>query len=94
LSEILAHVYSIFTGLRGVGLFVAEVPCRLHFIPFAQVQELEANDPVLALQLYRVLSRLVAEAADRNSDQLCHLMEMVYTFPVSGKGVLTVDEQK
>jgi CRP-like cAMP-binding protein len=47
--------------------------CKLHYLPFSKIQEVEAEDPGLLLELYKLLSYLMARRQEATIGQLATL---------------------
>jgi CRP-like cAMP-binding protein len=47
--------------------------CKLHYLPFSKIQEVEAEDPGLLLELYKLLSYLMAQRQEATIGQLATL---------------------
>ena len=61
------------SGLINNASTVAVTSCRLHFISFKKIEELEEKNPVLALKLYKLLSLLMAKRQEITIGQLATL---------------------
>lgn len=49
---------------------VAVTPCRLHYISYKQIEEIEASDTAIVLKLYKLLSFLMAKRQEVTISQL------------------------
>ena len=67
------------SGYRSLGTFIVDSDvCYLHFLPFRIVYELEETHPVVALNIFRLSSILLADRLDRTREQLSHMFDTVY----------------
>ena len=58
------------SGLRNAGVHVAVTNCRLHHLPFQKLEEMEKEHPYLILNLYKMLSHLMARRQEITIEQL------------------------
>ena len=58
------------SGLRHAGVHVAVNDCRLHHLPFQQIGAMEKEHPLLILNLYKMLSHLMARRQEITIEQL------------------------
>lgn len=61
------------SGLRRPGEYVAVTHCRLHHLPYSKVEDIEKENPQLILDLYKLLSYLMARRQERTIGQLATL---------------------
>ena len=61
------------SGVRPSGVTAAVTRCRLHHLPFNKLEEIEKEQPVLALNLYKMLSHLLAHREQITIEQLTTL---------------------
>jgi CRP-like cAMP-binding protein/anti-anti-sigma regulatory factor len=61
------------SGSRSPGVFTAVTRCSLHRLPFSRLQELEETNPILVLQLYKMLSHLMARKQEITTEHLSTL---------------------
>ena len=59
------------------GTYHALTPCRVHHLPFQTIEELEVEDPVLILHLYKLLSHLAARRQEMTIGQLATLRSIM-----------------
>ena len=62
-----------FFHRRRPGRQVALDYCRLHHLPFSKIQDVEAEDPIMVLKLYKLLSYLMAQRQEATNGQLATL---------------------
>ena len=62
-----------FFETKRLGNQVALDHCRLHHLPFSKLGEAELEDPIVALKLYKLLSRLMARQQEATVGQLATL---------------------
>ena len=62
-----------FFHRRRPGQEVALDYCKLHHLPFSKIQEAESEDPGLVLELYKLLSYLMAQRQEATIGQLATL---------------------
>lgn len=58
---------------RKEGIEIAVDECKLHHLPFSKIEEVEEEDPGLVLELYKLLSYLMAERQEATIGQLATL---------------------
>jgi CRP-like cAMP-binding protein len=61
------------SGMQLQGEQVAVDYCRLHHLPFSKIEEVEKENPTLALSLYKLLSYLMARRQEATIGQLATL---------------------
>ncbi|CAJ1939327.1 unnamed protein product [Cylindrotheca closterium] len=61
------------SGTQSPGIFTAMTRCRLYHLPFTTLQEIEKTNPLLVLQLYKMLSHLMAKKEEITSEHLSTL---------------------
>jgi len=59
-----------FSGLRNPGTHIAVTPCRLHHLPYKNIQEIERENPQLMLHLFKMTSFLMARRQESTVEQL------------------------
>jgi hypothetical protein len=66
---------------------VAVSHCRIHHLAFDKIEEIEKNNPLLVLRLYKLLSHLMAHQQEITIEQLAALKSIMsspaHTKPVS-----------
>jgi CRP-like cAMP-binding protein len=88
----LSHFYrvvgaiEISSGLRHPGVHVAVSHCRLHHLPFEKIDEIEKENPLLVLRLYKMLSHLMSHRQETTIDQLA-TMKSIMSSPAHSKPV-------
>jgi len=70
------------SGHRSLGTYRADTICRVYFLPFQKVLELEESDPVTVLNLYKLLSRIISHGYDRTKEKLANVTDTMYGAPV------------
>lgn len=65
------------SGMRNPGVHVAITSCRLHLLPYYQVKELEKENPVLILNLLKMISHLGAKRQERTIEQLSNFFRVL-----------------
>eukprot|EP00980_Cylindrotheca_fusiformis_P023039 scaffold10069_cov69-Cylindrotheca_fusiformis.AAC.8 len=63
----------IASGTRPPGVVTAVTNCSLHHLPFSRLREIEETDPILVLQLYKMLSHLMARREGITTEHLSTL---------------------
>jgi hypothetical protein len=53
----------------------------LHYLPYNTLLRLEKEEPALALELHKLLSKLIADRYDRSKEQMSLLIDTIYTRP-------------
>jgi CRP-like cAMP-binding protein len=76
----------ISSGLRHPGVHVAVSQCRLHHLPFEKIDEIEKENPLLVLRLYKMLSRLMSRRQEITIDQLA-TMKSIMSSPAHSKPI-------
>lgn len=62
-----------FTGMKNPGIHIAVTKCRLHHLPYTKLQEIEENEPVMALKVLKLLALLLARRQDITVEQMSTL---------------------
>ena len=73
-------VIGSMTGFMGKdipGTYVALTPCRVHHLNFETIEELELDQPMLILHLYKLLSHLAARRQEMTIGQLATLRSIM-----------------
>jgi CRP-like cAMP-binding protein len=68
-----AGTLEAISGMRRVGDVVAVTHCRLHHLPYTKIQKIEKENPALILNLYKLLSYLMARRQEGTIGQLATL---------------------
>lgn len=68
-----AGTEEVVTGVRREGDTVAVTHCRLHHLPFSEIERIETKHPRLVLHLYKLLSYLLARRQEATIGQLATL---------------------
>ena len=67
------------SGYRSLGRFVIDSDvCKLHFLSFGAIKDLEVSHPDVALNVVKLSSMLLADRFDRTREQLSQLFDTVY----------------
>ena len=69
-------------GLRNPGIYTAVTSCRLHHLPHSVVEEIEEKNPALILNLFKMLSHLMARRQDVTIGQLATLHSIIANPPL------------
>lgn len=69
----IAGTLEAVSGMQLQGEQVAVDYCRLHHLPFSKIQQVEKENPTLALTLYKLLSYLMARRQEATIGQLATL---------------------
>lgn len=69
-------------GLRNPGIYTAVSDCRLHHLSNSVVDRIERDDPALILNLFKMLSHLMARRQDVTIEQLATLHAIISSSPV------------
>lgn len=79
-------------GAQSPGVTVAVDHCRLYYVSFHDLQELENEKPMLMLQLYKLLSKLEARRSDVHLGQFATLHNIMSSTchhqPMTTRGIL------
>ena len=59
------------------GTYTALTPCRVHHLTLETIEELEVDEPVLVLHLYKLLSHLSARRQEMTIGQLATLRSIM-----------------
>ncbi|KAG7357645.1 STAS domain containing protein [Nitzschia inconspicua] len=70
-----------FFHMKRPGNQVAVDHCKLHHLPFSKIQDVETNNPHLALTLYKLLSYLMARRQEATIGQLATLHSIMTSPP-------------
>jgi len=88
---------SEFTGHEIPGTYTALTPCRVHRLTFETIDELEVDNPVLVLHLYKLLSHLAARRQEMTIGQLSTLRSIMSatapTKPISRSRLKAISNQ-
>lgn len=71
-------------GVPCQGQHVAVTNCRLHYLPFARIAELEKSNPALVLSLYKLLGYMMARRQEATIGQLATL-HSIMTSPATNR---------
>ena len=78
------------------GTYTALTPCRVHHLPFESIEDLEVENPVLVLHLYKLLSHLAARRQEMTIGQLATLRSIMSatapTKPISRSKMRAIDQ--
>lgn len=74
------------SGMENAGVHLAVTACRLHYLSYSSMEELEAKSPVLALGLYKLLANMVAKRHDLALGQL-GMLHAIISSPAQNKPV-------
>lgn len=83
------------SGIRVGGDHIAITDCRLHHLPYSQLQEIEKANPSLVLSLYKLLSFLMARRQEATIGQLATL-HSIMTSPAKSHSLrrrISVEQQ-
>lgn len=69
------------TGLRDPGIHLAVTKCRLHHLPYSKMAEIEQTEPLLMLNLYKLLAYLIAYREQQAIEQLTTMYSIVGAVP-------------
>jgi hypothetical protein len=58
------------SGMQNAGIHLAVNRSRVHYLSYSQMENLEKSDPVLMLQLYKLLSTMLARQQELTTGQL------------------------
>jgi MFS superfamily sulfate permease-like transporter len=87
---------SEFTGQEILGHYTSMTPCRVHHLPFETIEELEETNPVLIMQLYKMVSHLMARRQEMTIGQLSTLRSIMSasapTKPISRRSMAAVNK--
>jgi CRP-like cAMP-binding protein len=61
------------SGIRRQGEYIAVTHCRLHHLPYSKLDAIETENPALILNLYKLLSYLMARRQEATIGQLATL---------------------
>jgi hypothetical protein len=59
------------------GIYTAVTPCRLHLLSTENIQDIEVEQPTLAIELYKMMSQLSAERQALTIDQIATLQSIM-----------------
>jgi len=63
--------------LYNSGDYIAEIPCRLHWLTQSRLRDLEGDNPELALELFKMMSYLNLRLISSTIDQLATLHQIM-----------------
>jgi len=64
-------------GMRNPGVHIAVTPCRLHHLPYSNIEQVETENPSLVLHLFKMMSLLSARRQEVTIDQLATLHSII-----------------
>ena len=68
-------------GVNGPGIPLAVTKCRLHHLPYSKLSDIEKAEPLLMLNLYKLLSYLIARREEKAVEQLVTMHSIVGSVP-------------
>ena len=74
------RVVGALEGLSQVpysAIHIAVIPCRLHHLPYKVISTLEAENPALVLQLFKMMSLITARRQEATISQLVTLQAIM-----------------
>ena len=74
------------SGMEKAGVHLAVTACRLHYLSYSRIEELESKNPVLTLHLYKLLANMVAKRHDLALGQL-GILHAIISSPAQNKPV-------
>lgn len=77
------------SGMAREGVHIAVTDCRLHHLPFQKLEEMEKDNPILVLTLYKMLSHLMARRQEITIEQLA-TFHSIMSSPAHSKPVSRV----
>jgi CRP-like cAMP-binding protein len=84
--------YEMLSGEQAPGVTIAVDRCRLFYISFHDLEQLEKEKPMLILQLYKLLSKLEARRSDMHLGQFATLHNIMsspsHNRPMTTRGIL------
>ena len=84
--------YEMLSGEQSPGVTVAVDRCRLYYISFRDLRELEKEKPILILQLYKLVSKLEARRSDVHLGQFATMHNIMsspsHNRPMTTRGIL------
>jgi len=69
------------TGVNDPGRPLAVTKCRLHHLPYRKLSDIEKAEPFLMLNLYKLLSFLIARREEKAVEQLVTMHSIVGSVP-------------
>ena len=85
------------SGIRPIGATIAVTHCCLYHLPFSKLEELEKSDPTLVIELYKMLSNLMARKEEITIQHLSTLHNIMsspaHSKPVSKSLVVKATKQ-
>lgn len=73
-------------GLENAGVHLAVTACRLHYISYSRMEELDKADPGLSLFLYKMLSNMMAKRQELTIGQL-EILHAIISSPAQCKPI-------
>mmetsp|Transcript_38668 Transcript_38668/g.49336 ORF Transcript_38668/g.49336 Transcript_38668/m.49336 type:complete len:180 (-) Transcript_38668:166-705(-) len=70
--------HEMASGEYGLGMYVAETTCRVHFLPSRIYHELKITNPQLAIKLSELIGRMIAHRCDSLKEQLSNMIDTIY----------------
>lgn len=70
------------TGFQNPGIQIAVTKCRLHHLPYKKMAEIEQKDPMLMLNLYKLLAHLIARREEKVVEQLTTMHSIMSSDPI------------
>jgi len=66
------------SGYRSLGTYRADTQCRVYYLPFSKILELEETQPLLILHLYKLLGRMISYGYDKTKEKLANVTDTMY----------------
>jgi CRP-like cAMP-binding protein len=73
------------TGLQNIGIHIAVTECRLYFLSYDKMREIEMTDASLVLNLYKLLAHLSARREEMAIEQLSTLHTIMSSDPIGSQ---------
>ena len=74
------------SGIENSGIHLAVTFCRLHYLSYSRMEELEKKDPIITLRLYKLLSCVMAKRQELTTQQL-GLLHVIMSSPAQNQTV-------
>lgn len=74
------------SGMENSGIHLAVTFCRLHYLSYSRMEELEKKDPIITLRLYKLLSCIMAKRQELTTQQL-GLLHAIMSSPAQNQTV-------
>lgn len=74
---IIGNIGAFAQSTRNTGVYVAITDCRLHFLSYRSIMDIENSNPALAMHLYKLMSLLSSKRQESTITQLAQFVKIM-----------------